>query len=216
MPEYSPGSRSIRAPKWSSTATDGLAVGANGLFELEERNDTYNKNVWRVGNLNPNAQLTMLVIEGAPGNTVFDLNGNGTAPLISGRDSVLEGSGSLLPFGSERGYTFEPENLDDAFGVFPADLHVSVTYSNIVRLASDAVAKGDVWTTLKIQFGGPAGGLPIYDGQGAITFHFNADTDTFDFLAEPVPEPSSLSLMLGLGLFSAWRYRRSQRTSAHS
>jgi hypothetical protein len=190
-----------------------LGIAQGSRFKLTQQGDTFESRHWSLENLSPTLKLTMLTIEGAPGGTIFDLKGDGTFPLTPGKDSGLEGTGATLPQGSERGWTFDPFNLD----IFASDLQVSAIYSDIVKLNADAVPKGDAWATLTIKFEGNAGGLPVFGPEFSVpaSFRFYADTDTFDLAQEPVPEPTSLSLCLGLGLFTAWRIRRNQLPLIH-
>lgn len=188
----------------------GIAEGSK--FRLTQEDDTFEEHAWNIANLSTNSQLVKLVIQGAPGKTIFDLKGDGALPLTPGRDSL---DGGTLE--SERGWTFDPLNLDDQFGVFP-DLTVTAEYSDIVKRSTDASPVGDIWATLTVNFGGAAGGLPLLFGgiDQSIPFRFYADTDVFDFRDDAVPEPSSLVLMAGLGLAGAWRMRRSTSKRARA
>jgi hypothetical protein len=199
------------AVDFSETGTwngaSGQATGAN--FRLSETGDTF-ENAWTLVNLSPSALLTRLVIEGTPGFTVFDLQGptfrtTAGSVLPSGNTDATEGTTD-----SERGYTFLWFN-DSNF----ADLSVTATYSNIVRLIAAGSPVGDVWTTLTLDFGGDAGGLigPDFFGQ-LRPFIFFADTDTWGdrtVTDNVAPEPSSFCLLAGFGLLAAWRYRRAAR-----
>jgi len=200
----------IEIVSWNSTSE----LAGNARFELRQSGDTY-PNSWELLNRDANHLLLKLVIRAADGNTVFDLQG---PTYLTTAGQVTEGKTDLSEQtpGSEKGSTFNWVNntafIDDVDFNILQSVNVEATYSNIVNLTSQS-AKGDLWTTLTIEFsGGAAGGL-VYN----VEFQFDADTDIFLPASDaPVPEPSSLALMLGLGAIGAWRYRRSRRTQAQS
>jgi hypothetical protein len=193
---------------WEGTGGDtGEAKGNN--WSLTETHNTF-YSTWNLTN-KTSLRITQLVIKaGILGNTVFDLQKN---------DFSLPGDNQVTPGGtdfnfegtikSERGWTFDPLNLNTFTGPsMGGDLAVKATYRIPVKLDSAGTPVGDLWTELDIEFGGSAGGLASWQNivglmaGDPVIFSFKADTDTFSSPAEstvPVPEPSSLMAMLGLG-----------------
>src|SRR5487761_1991698 len=69
----------------SGSATGGVSGGvSNGFFSLTESGDTFGGN-WTLTNLYTSA-LTRVVIRGAPGDTLFDVN-NDTGSIGAGQSS---------------------------------------------------------------------------------------------------------------------------------
>lgn len=150
----------------------GAATGTN--WSLSFAGTTTFSPFWELlttGNLT--TAITRLVIDGQPGDTIFD--------------TILDPE--TTP-GSARGTAFSA--VDG-----PTGLSVAATYRNQVAL--NGTVYGDLFTVLDIGFStatGAAGGL------GADSrLIFTADTDNTAIQGDlnPIPEPASLALM-GLGL----------------
>ena len=159
-----------------STAPGGFFVSAFG--------NTFNDDAWRA--TTTSGTLATIRLEGAPGDTVFDIRYGGdrfssTAGSFEGRPFSLRGNPSV---------------------------DIVATYANEVRLTGDAPV-GDLYEELLIDLSGlPDGGL--LPGQ---VLEFGADTDNAaagaDITPDPVPLPASLPLVVAgmgaLGLLRAWR-----------
>jgi len=164
---------------WIATGT--YVGGAYGTgWSLYLGNDTYGS-WWTLTNITTHA-ITGLLIEGAPGNTVFDVWAN------------TEGTS-----GSSNGWPFEFKHGPS----IPVD--IIATYRNQVGVAGDAPV-GDLYEEMEIEFTN-AGGFPsgVYEWLG-----FIADTDNATTTPLPaVPEPASaISLAAGLALLGGWGLRR--------
>lgn len=131
------------------------------------------------------ASITRLVIDGRPGDTIFDtINGTETTP----------GSANGLPFSDVDG---------------PADLLVSASYTNQVAL--NGTIYGDLFTILDIGFAATTG--TAGDGLRADSrLIFTADTDNTALAGDitTVPEPTTMAL-LSLGLLGLGCLRRKAR-----
>jgi hypothetical protein len=147
--------------------------------------------------------LVELVLNGVPGDTMFDLKDPG---------DLTPGIGSLeFTPGSERGWTLEVLNgaPGGPFGGF--NLNLGVSYEDAVKVGANPVLN-DLYTTLKLTFGGDQNGLP--DGF-TLLFYQDTDLSAEPFNQPDLPEPSSLLIFAGLGAIAGggcWR-RRTGRLS---
>lgn len=128
--------------------------------------------------------LTSVLIQGAPGDTIFDI----TTSLAGGSTE-----------NSQSGRTFEEtSNLTGA---------IVATYSNSVALTGDAPV-GDLYESLFIDLAGLAGG----GLSSTQTLAFRADTDNAaagSSVVPAIPLPASFPLILaGLGALGLTRKRR--------
>ena len=166
-------------------AGNGMAEGLD--WGLYENGDTFT-GTWSFSSL---VDISKLLIEAGPGNTVFDLtwpdpNGDPNTNLDFGTD------------GSARGWTFD--YLGNA-----NDINLNVTYSDLVALNGNA-AVGDLYLNLTIEF------LDGY-ATGAAPFQFRQDTDNLKYSGDitPVSEPSMMLLffsgLAGLAGFG-WKFRK--------
>lgn len=158
----------------------GAATGTN--WSLGFAGSTTFSPFWELlttGNLA--GAITRLVIDGQPGDTIFDtINGTETTP----------GSANGLPFSAVDG---------------PAGLLVSARYTNQVALSGTIY--GDLFTILDIGFTPVTGGN---GGLGADSrLIFTADTDNTALAGDitTVPEPTTMAL-LSLGLLGLGCLRR--------
>ena len=190
------------------TATDAISGNALGTdWSLAESSDTFD-HLWSLTN-NTGKLMTGLLLEGgANGHFVFDAQGDGSPSLATTRGrlpSADPNNPKTGTLGSQFGGTFDPFD-NSVYG-----MSVTATYVNAVQLGA-ASPVGDLWTTLRIDFGtnnmGSTGLLSINGFQ----FQFYADTDLFGDSQTPpvVPEPNSLAIVAGLGLMFACCNRRSR------
>lgn len=211
---------------WTSTLPigHGQATGAigNGTWTLAETGNTGSVtdptnpqgtaiNPWTLTNTSTNVAIASVVLNGIPGNTVFDRDRATGTGADSGGQTGTPGSS----FGIT--YTFSSES--GANSPFTA----TVTYSGIVALSgpvqsgqgatfavgSTATGVGDLWSNLTFAFA-PAQPF-IATAAANATWSFFQDTDT---AAAFVPEPSSLALA-GAALVCLLRRRRCRRIDSN-
>lgn len=169
------GDDSTEATTWAGTGPGaGSAVGVKGNgWSLSVQGDTFSlhdHNHWVLVN-DAGVPMSALLLNGAPGRTVFDISpdSGGTA-------------------GSAQGRAFEERS-------FPDDLEVTATYRDALALGS-GVPRGDTWVRLAIAFSSP-GQLPP---GSTITFFMDTDSAVSAILPAPGPGTGSLLLPSGLAL----------------
>jgi hypothetical protein len=164
---------------WAATmpADSGEAAGSN--FNLTESGDTFVSD-WTLSFLPSEGSLTSILIDGFPGNTLFDRtfgNAIGTPGSSTGNDFAT------------------------SFDVPGVAVTITATYMGAVALTGSSPV-GDLYRWLRIDIDIGGSGLFNTDGD----FVFKADTDN-GIGARPTPEPGTL-LLLGAGLVGAWYRRR--------
>ena len=167
-----------------SERTDSVGSTAPGGFSVKVLGNTISPDAWRV--TTASGTLATILLEGAPGDTVFDIS-----PFSSFQVST-PGSRVGRPFSLPLSPLFD----------------IVATYANEVRLTGDAPV-GDLYEELLIDLSGfPDGGLT--PDQELI---FQADTDLAaagaDITPDPIPLPASLPLVVaGMCAFGLLRARR--------
>lgn len=178
---------------WTDNGAPFSLPGVTGSgWSLTHGPGTTYGSTWTLG-IGSGTTLASLILSGASGDTVFDVNlfPDGT-PLQPG-GGLPEGTP-----GTEEGWTF-----GTGYGGF-----LDAVYSNIVSLGA-AVAVGDIWETLTLDFG-PNG---IAGGRFGNLMFFQADTDNVSGIAA-VPVPAAFPL-LGSGLFAmGWLARKRKKLAA--
>jgi hypothetical protein len=159
---------------WVDTAGAGNVLSPN-RWGLSVSGDTYDNN-WELFVEDP-LLLTSLVINGVPGNVVFD------------RTEPSPGT-----FGSDVGLTFAGPGGSPVTGV-------TGTYSNLVALSSPPTAPaGDLYTTLTLTFPGFTNGF-----NGNVFYRADTDKANTPLITDTTPptgtpEPSAVLGLLALGL----------------
>lgn len=163
------------------SASYGEAIGSG--WSLSVNGDTFNSPF----TYSTDQSITSILLNGRPGNTIFDiLGGNFLSPeSFLGRPFSLSSSGDLTD-----------------------DMTVNVEYSD--KLAVEGVFYNDLFTTMSIDFGGS-----LFSGM--FSFLSDTDNNDFaggspitPVDPNPVPEPGTLALM-GLGMLGLGLRRRSSK-----
>jgi hypothetical protein len=194
---------------WNTTGA--FAGGASGTgWSIGLSGDTY----WPAFSnffLSNGSGKTMarLVLDGGPGDTVFDrftntpsVNNSRTPGSADGGDFILWNVNGVPAFGVGSFNTDGTLNIDYT----PSPLNITATYRNAVALSGNAPLF-DLWRVLDISFDN---GL-----RTTTSIEFGQDTDNLsisgDIREEPIPEPGTLALLsLGaVGLVLARRRRKS-------
>lgn len=168
----------------SSSATWAATGGSSGAannsdFRVGLGGDSFNTS-WSL-RVKQGAFLTSLMLDGVPGNTVFDLStstaGGSTSGSAAGLNFAAPGSGT-----------------------------VTATYSNIVALTGDSPV-GDIFAKLTLDFTGLAGGGL---GRGLYSFTQDTDNASTKLVpVNPVPLPAAgWMLLAGLGGIAAMKRRK--------
>ena len=173
---------------WAVTgAGAGSAVGSS--WSINESGDTFGGS-WNLAS-STTQSMTRLVINGQPGDTMFDVAIDSSGNILSGDGGS---SGVHGTDGSALGWTFDTNT----------NINMTATYRNAVALGA-ATPVGDLYTTLDMVF---TDGLAIGAG-----LSFISDTDSAETAGDitpSVPEPTTFiiwSLLGAIGL-TAGRYRR--------
>lgn len=178
---------SSESATWVATNdTGGAAAGTNWSLGVTGETTFINPFTMTLS-LAQEIVLTRLVIDGRPGDTVFD--------VISGDNLTPESyNGRVISF---------------VYG--PEELNITATYRNEVALNN--VLYGDLYTLLDLSFSGANGGL---QGGNSLYFIADTDNTAIAgdlklaTAPEPVPEPSTLFL-LGSGLAWLGLYARKRK-----
>ena len=171
---------------WGAIGTGAGVQGDNWslLFEL---GDTY-YNPWKF--TSTGASIEKIVLDGLPGNTVFDIKYQATSDVPYG----IPGTS-----GSAKGWDFSVQSA----GTYPANGFITATYSNEVYLPNK-LPVGDLFSQLTIGF------APGFLGSSSnpLALTFLADTDK---MQAPIPEPATL-LLFATGLAGLAVVGRRRRT----
>ena len=169
------------------TGGTGAGVQGTGWSLLFESEDTYYK-PWKLNSTG--AIIEKIVLDGLPGNTVFDIKYQATSDVPYG----IPGTS-----GSARGWDFSVQSA----GTYTTDGVITATYSNEVYLPNK-LPVGDLFSQLTIGF------APGFLGSSSnpLALTFLADTDK---MKAPIPEPATL-LLFATGLAGLAVVGRRRRT----
>ncbi len=181
----------VETVNWSASGVDaGQAVGTGSAWSLSESGNTFATDGWSLTN-SRSASMLQLVIDGKPGDTMFDVAIDSAGNVLPGQGGTASVFGTV---GSASGWTFETSS----------DIDMTATYRNAVGLGANAPV-GDLYTTLDLSFtNGLAGGNSIA---------FTGDTDnaeTAGDITPSVPEPTTFiiwSVFAGIALAVGFRRR---------
>lgn len=160
---------------WQATSSiAGQAAGTG--WTLSESGDTFGGD-WFLTNTSA-PPISRVVLDGAPGRTVFDINpGSPDTPNSAGG----------LPFTLRGGGTGRD---------------IAVTYRDRVGVGGNAPA-GDLYRRMDVQFNAPGG--PITAGSASLVFETDTDNATSDVIPEP---SAAILMLAALGGLSVRRRAR--------
>lgn len=176
---------------WSAGQASGSDQDSSGrdlAFQLSQSGDTFT-GAWVLSNLSAfsEAALTGILIDGFPGDTVFD--------RVLPNDDFPVPPNEIGTPGSDIGKDFFSDT-----DIPLVQLNILATYMGVVAIgASNPV--GDIFRYLDINLGGG-----IFSTDPSLVFL--ADTDSVGLPPGQVPEPGSTLLLLGAGLIALYRRRR--------
>jgi hypothetical protein len=169
---------------WADLSATTGGVTGTGWALSNTGATTYDSGSWLLTNTSA-AGISSLVLNGAPGNTIFDRT-----------------------FGGAEGTPNSAAGLDFAVTSGLGSYAIQAEYTNILRVGS-ANPVGDLYTTLIIRFNSPTAGFT-----SGSTMRFSADTDNAAagaaIVSTAAPEPGTLALLAvgGLGMVGIARRRK--------
>ena len=171
---------------WASTGSS--SGGASGTGWSMSQSGTTFSNSFRLSNTSASMlSITRLVLDGRPGDTVFDYT-----------RSIVQTPGS-----ADGGNITDASGSPDVDG--PAYLSVDGTYRNQVAL--NGTFFGDLYTVLDLTFGDVTGAPSGLKAGDRVSFTSDTDNTAIQGDITPAPAPSVLAL-LGLGLLGMTFARR--------